>query len=103
HKWVGSIKERKANYIKEKDLVKVHGASGAVDVDRQGNIYVSNYGLNCIHVFDKTEKHIADLVGGKPAVMHPRGVAYTDNGKTIYILIMDYGPQGGKLQKWIKQ
>jgi uncharacterized lipoprotein YddW (UPF0748 family)/sugar lactone lactonase YvrE len=103
HKWVGSIKSGRANYEKKPDLVKVQDATGAVDIDRQGNIYVSNYGSNCIQIFDKTEKHIADLVGGNPAIMHPRGVAVAKDGKTIYILIMDYGAQGGKLQKWIKK
>jgi uncharacterized lipoprotein YddW (UPF0748 family)/sugar lactone lactonase YvrE len=102
-KWVGSIKSGKAKYERKSDLVKVQDATGAVDIDRQGNIYVSNYGLNCIQVFDKNEKHIADLVGGNPAIMHPRGVAFTEDGKTIYILIMDYGAQGGRLQKWLKK
>ncbi|MCX7919166.1 MAG: family 10 glycosylhydrolase [bacterium] len=103
HKWVGGIKKGIANYEQKEDLIKVQDASGAVDVDRQGNIYVSNYGLNCVHVFNTHEQHIADLVGGTPPVTHPRGVAFTDNGHTLYILIMDYGPLGGKLQKWMKK
>lgn len=103
HKWGGEIKSGMAKFEQKPDLCKVQEASGAVDIDQQGNIYVSNYGANCIQIFDKTEKHIADLVGGNPAIMHPRGVAFTKDGKTIYLVIMDYGIQGGKLQKWVKK
>ncbi|MFB3897179.1 MAG: family 10 glycosylhydrolase [bacterium] len=101
HKWVGGIKSGVANFEQKPDLCLVQDASGAVDIDLQGNIYVSNYGANCIQIYDKTEKHIADLVGGNPTIRHPRGVAFTKAGKTIYLVIMDYGIQGGKLQKWI--
>ena len=84
-------------------LTDVLDAAGSVDIDSQGNIYVSDFGNQCIQVFDKSERRIADLVGGNPAIQYPRGVMATPDGKTVYIVDMGSGKGAGKILKWTKQ
>lgn len=102
-KFTGTISRNKAPFQPVKSLTHISGASGAVNIDNDGNIYVSDYGANCIQVFNRNEKHIADLVGGTPELEYPCGVAISRDGKTIYIVSMTSSLGFGKLQKWVKE
>jgi uncharacterized lipoprotein YddW (UPF0748 family)/sugar lactone lactonase YvrE len=97
--FTGSIDSGRLNYNPDKDLTSVSGAAGAIDIDKQGNIYVSDLGNECIKVFTPDGKHFADLAGGNPPITKPRGVAITPDGRDVYI--MEMGP--GRILHWSKE
>lgn len=102
--WTGKIENNKANFKFDSVLTEVHGASGAVDVDAQGNVYVSDYEAHCIKIFNSKHERIADLVGGEPALKYPRGVAFNSDGSEIYIVVMGYPTTPyARLHKWIRK
>jgi len=102
-RYIGGIKNGKVSYRETTPLTSIEGASGAVDIDALGNIYVSDLGNHCIQVFDRNYKHIADLVGGKPALSNPRGAIATPDGKTVYVVEMGLNQGFGHILKWLKQ
>ncbi len=97
--YTGNVINESIHYRFDNILTSVSGAAGAVDVDAQGLIYISDLGNECIKVFSSDGKRLADLVGGTPPVSKPRGVAVTPDGKDIYI--MEMGP--GRMIHWTRK
>lgn len=97
-KFTGSFSRDRASFQPSKKATGITGVPGAVNLDKDGNLYVSDYDANCVKVFSRNEKHIADLIDGTSPSLHPRGVAFTPDGKTLYIVNMS-----GRLQKWVKE
>jgi uncharacterized lipoprotein YddW (UPF0748 family)/sugar lactone lactonase YvrE len=87
HKWTGGVSGGVASFTQEADLTDVTGASGAVDVDNNGYIFVCDFDNNAVKVFDESENLVQTITRSTaPALQSPRGVGFTQNSSFIYIV-----------------
>jgi hypothetical protein len=100
HKWTGGVTGGVASYTQVADLTDVTGASGAVDIDNNGYIFVSNDGNSAVEVFDSAENPVQTITrSSAPALQTPRGVGFTHDSSYIYIVPFAGSSQ---VQRWIK-
>ena len=102
HCWQGEIKGDEANYTKISDLPIQDVGMGTVDVDSDGNIYVSQVNAGLVTIFDKQQNLITRLKGNYPPLRAPRGAAVSNDGSILYIV--EWGINSGtRLQKWVRK
>ncbi len=95
--WEGGIGGEGVAYTRKSDLVQgLGGASGGVDVMRDGTVLVSDEGRNLVLAYDADHKLIGSLSGGYPAMSLPRGTAFLPDGSVIWVIC-----RSGLVQRWV--
>ncbi|MCD6384985.1 family 10 glycosylhydrolase [Candidatus Sumerlaeota bacterium] len=97
HRWTGSVSGGVASYSQTTDLTTVSGTSGAVEVDNQGWVFVSDAGADAVKVFDSEGTLLQTIVNSSPPLSNPRGVGFTSD--SIYIYIVQFA-SNSQLQRW---
>lgn len=99
HRWIGSVSGGVASYSQTTDLTTVSGNSGAVEVDNQGWVFVSDAGANAVKLFDENGSLLQTIVNTSPELSNPRGVGFTTYSSYIYVVQFVGNSQ---LQRWTK-
>lgn len=100
HKWTGGVLSGVASYSQLADLTGATGTLGAVNIDNNGYIFVSNDGNNTVKVFDSAENLVQTIKRTTaPALQSPRGVGFNHDSSYIYIVQFAGSSQ---VQRWEK-
>ncbi|MCX7919740.1 MAG: SPOR domain-containing protein [bacterium] len=95
-KFAGKISGNRVQYQLVGTVASNLSRPGAVELDKEGRIYIAETGADRIKVFSSTGIFETDIVGGTPGFRSPRGIAITPDGTTLYIAQFTNAP----LQKW---
>lgn len=96
HVWQGGIDGTGCHYTQAADLATgLGGASGGVDVMDTGTVLVGDDGQGRVLAYDANRKLLGGLFGGDPALIQPRGTAFTPDGSTIWVI-----SRSGFVQRW---
>jgi len=100
HKWAGGVSGGVAGYSQLSDLTEVNGDSGAVNIDNNGYIFVSDDGNGAVKVFDSAENLLQTITrSAAPTLQTPRGVGFNHDSSYIYIVQFAGSSQ---VQRWRK-
>ncbi|MFB3896051.1 MAG: polysaccharide deacetylase family protein [bacterium] len=97
--WEGKATPESAAYKQIENLIdNLSAQSGSVDVMDDGTVFVSCFSEGMMLAFDRHHKLIGRISGdGAPSISGPRGVAFTPDGKDLWIISMF-----GQVQHWKK-
>lgn len=93
---IGGIDNGRASYGKPEVFISNLNKPTSVDIGKDGRIYVSEFGSNRVLIFTPDGKQVDQVQGGDPPLRFPQGVAFSNNGNTIYIAQFS----AAKLQQW---
>ncbi len=94
--WAGSATITSVSYVRGDDLVdNLSPSSGGVDVMNDGIILIGYDEEGLIRAFDADHHPFGDLTGGTPPLSSPRGVAFTPDGSTLWVI-----SRSGFVQRW---
>jgi tetratricopeptide (TPR) repeat protein len=92
----GGIDGGRASYGKAEVFISNLNKPTSVDIGKDGRIYVSEFGDNRIRIYTPDGKQQEQIQGGQPPLRFPQGVAFANNGNTLYIAEFT----ASKLQQW---
>lgn len=97
--WEGKATPESAMYKQAANLIdNLSPQSGSVDVMDNGTVLVSCFSEGMILAFNNQHKIIGRISGDKaPSISGPRGIAFTPDGKDLYVISMF-----GQVQHWKK-
>lgn len=84
--WEGKTTLESAKYTQSDNLINnLSYYCGCVEVMNDGTILVGYFLEGIVMAFNKEHKIIGYIAGGEPKISGPRGLAFTPDGKTIWI------------------